>query len=138
MRFMARQPIRTLNHIEWYMSKKSREVKIWSIAGLRRLANSAAPCSWGTTVPKMDTIANMIRSTIVSLTELKKPQMTFDRFFDFEFTIIIAFKKKKLNKPALRAFAGVRAFVDALPMKASCPNNTGSRNLQFQIAVQNV
>ena len=117
MRFMARHPIRTLNHIEWYMSKRSREVKIRSIAGLRRLANSAAPCPWGTTVPKMDTIANMIRSTIVSLTELKKPQMTFDRFFDFEFTIIIAFKKKKLKKPALRVCAGVRDFVELLPIK---------------------
>jgi hypothetical protein len=79
MRFMARDPIRTLNHMEWYISKRSREVKIWSIAGLRRLANSAAPSSWGTSVPKTDTIANMIRSTMVSLTELKKPQITFGR-----------------------------------------------------------
>ena len=117
MRFMARQPIRTLNHIEWYISKKSREVKIWSIAGLRRLANSAAPCSWGTTVPKMETIANMIRSTIVSLTELKKPQMTLDWFFDFDFTIFIVFKKKKLKKPALKVCAGVRDFVELLPIK---------------------
>jgi len=96
---MARHPIRTLNQIEWYMSKRSREVKIWSIAGLRRLANSAAPCSWGTSVPKMDTIANMIRSTIVSLTELKKPQMMFDWFFDFDFTIITVFKKKVEKNP---------------------------------------
>ncbi|MBL7225365.1 MAG: hypothetical protein ISS59_04470 [Desulfobacteraceae bacterium] len=63
----------------------------------------------------------MIRSTIISLTELKKPQITFDRFFDFDFTIIIALKKKKLKKPAFRAFAGVRDFVDLLPMKAFYP-----------------
>ena len=99
MRFMARHPIRTLNHTEWYMSKKSREMKIWSIAGLRRLANSAAPSCWGTSVPKMDTIANMIRSTIVSLTELKKPQITFGRVSDFDFTIIIALKKRSLKNP---------------------------------------
>jgi hypothetical protein len=74
--------MRSLNHMEWYMSKRSRALKKRKTPELRLLANSMLSlCGiWGISVPIMDARARRIRRTIVSLTELKRRQIGFDLF----------------------------------------------------------
>ena len=94
MRLRARNPISSLNQKEWYMSNRSREVKTRSMVGLRALANLTAPSSWGINVPKMDAMARIIRSTRVSLSELKSPQIAFDRVSELDFFMSYMPKEK--------------------------------------------
>ena len=82
-----RHPKSSLNQTEWYMSKRSRDMKMRSNSGCRRLANSMAPSCWGISVPKIEARARMIKRTIVSLIELKNRQMTFDLSDDFDLVI---------------------------------------------------
>ena len=64
--------------MEWYMSNRPRLLKKLNHPGLRLLANCTAPWPcWGISVPIMDVIARTIRSTMVSLTELKKRHRAF-------------------------------------------------------------
>lgn len=73
IKFRAKQARSTLNQMEWYMSKRSKNCKTLNTSGLRDLENSIAPWPrWGMRVPKMDAAASMINRTMVSLTELKK------------------------------------------------------------------
>jgi len=72
--------MRSLNQTAWYMSNRFRELNRRNNSGLRPLANSIAPSFWGISVPEMDAMARIIKSTMVSLTELKKAQMIFDFF----------------------------------------------------------
>ena len=79
----------SLNQKEWYMSKRFMELNKRNRPGLRPLANSTLSL-WGIcgmSVPRMDAVASIIRSTIVSLTELKKLQMAFGFVFALDFDI---------------------------------------------------
>ena len=71
----------SLNQTAWYMSNRFRELNRLNNSGLRPLANSIAPSLWGISVPNIDAMAMIIKSTMVSLTELKKAQMILDFFF---------------------------------------------------------
>jgi hypothetical protein len=75
--------MRNLNHVEWYMSNRLRELKKRKTSGLRLLANSKLSLwgSWGIRVPIMEASARRIRRTIVSLTELKNCQIGLDLLF---------------------------------------------------------
>jgi hypothetical protein len=91
MRFRARQPMSNLNQREWYISKRFIKLNNLNMPGLKPLANSTLSC-WGIcgmTVPRIDVIARMIRSTMASLTELKKRQTAFGFVFDLELDIIV-------------------------------------------------
>ncbi len=57
--------------------------------GLKPFANSTLSLMGicGMTVPRIDVIARMIRSTMVSLTELKKRQTEFVFEVDFAITV---------------------------------------------------
>ena len=80
-----------LNQREWYMSKRFIKLNNLNMPGLKPFANSTLSL-WGIcgmTVPRIDTIARMIRSTMASLTELKKRQTEFDFVFEVDFVIIV-------------------------------------------------
>jgi len=91
MRFRARQPMSNLNQREWYISKRFIKLNNLNMPGLKPLANSTLSC-WGIcgmTVPRIDVIARMIRSTMASLTELKKRQTEFEFVFEVDFVITV-------------------------------------------------
>ena len=80
-----------LNQREWYMSKRFIKLNNLNMPGLKPFANSTLS-RWGIcgiTVPRIDAIARMIRSTIASLTELKKFHMAFGFVFNLELDIIV-------------------------------------------------
>ena len=80
-----------LNQREWYMSKRFIKLNNLNMPGLKPLANSTLSL-WGIcgmTVPRIDAIARMIRSTMVSLTELNKRQTEFDFVFEVDFAITV-------------------------------------------------
>ena len=81
----------SLNHKEWYMSKRFIELNNRNRPGLKPLANSRLSRwgIWGMSVPKIDATARMIKSTIVSLTELKKRQMGLGFVFEVDFDITV-------------------------------------------------
>jgi hypothetical protein len=91
MRFRARQPMSNLNQREWYMSNRFIKLNSLNIPGLKPLANSTlSRCGiCGMTVPRIDAIARMIRSRMVSLTELKRRQTVFDFVFEVDFVITV-------------------------------------------------
>ena len=80
-----------LNQREWYMSKRFIKLNNLNMPGLKPFANSTLS-RWGIcgmTVPRIDAIARMIKSTMVSLTELKKRQREFDFVFKVDFAITV-------------------------------------------------
>ena len=90
IRFRPRHPNRSLNQSEWYISNRLRRLNRLNHSGLRLFANCTAPWPcWGITVPIMDVIARMIRSTMVNLTDLKKRQKTFGFLLVLDGGIII-------------------------------------------------
>ena len=88
-RFKARRAISSRNQREWYILKRFSKLKNLKTPGLNPLANSMLSLCGicGISVPKMEAVARMIRSTMVNLTELKKPQMMFSFFFRLDFPI---------------------------------------------------
>jgi len=107
------------------MSNRSRELKRRNRAGLRPLAKSIASSCWGISVPRIETMARIIKSNIVSLTELKKFHIAFDFFFASGLAIII-----NLSPPS-----GAK---NAPPNDVARFHNTDFDKLQIEIRAQKV
>jgi hypothetical protein len=95
-----------MNHHEWYMSKKPRDLYSFTFAGLIWAIYSWGGIPCGTTVPMIEMSAREINRNIVSFNEQKKSQIEFRKSLFWLITDLFSFLVMG-RKPYTQGFAGV-------------------------------